>query len=309
MFAKRKEGSNSARERQPKRSVSESFRRNNVVISKSQREIAARQQSVTQRQQDSKKRQIRHARRIRALVLVVIVLVAIVGYRMRINSVSLSSNASAKLPTETQALYEKNILESYANHTIAGQSWLLDHAALEQDVKSKFSEVEWVEFSSAAPFSSALKANMRFRKPVFTWKDASGQQQFVDKNGVLFAKNLDPSVDVKKLIAIEDQSGVVLDAGSSVLTETLVQFVGQLHAKLPPLYGNRAVVSRVIVPRSTREVQAQIKGQNYLIKFNSNRNIDEQLGELKTLLAYLKASNSTPGAYIDVRTAHKAFYK
>lgn len=118
-----------------------------------------------------------------------------------------------------------------------------------------------------------------------------------------------PSVPTTKLIRIEDQSGVVLEEGSSVLTSQLVQFVGQVHSKVPQLYGEGTTVSKVIIPRSTREVQIQVANQPYLIKFSSTRNLDEQVGELGQLLVYLKQNNITPSSYIDVRTAHKAFYR
>lgn len=312
MFRKKQKNTqsfSSQRSRQPARASSESFRRNAVVISSSQREVAARQQSVTQRQLDFKKSTHRRQRRFRVALALAAGLFVILAWRMNLSTVSMESNASSRLSSEQKTLYEAAILKSYKSHAIAGQWWLADSTALETKLLRQFPEIERISFSSSAPFGNALNADVRFRKPVFSWKDASNTEQLVDKNGVLFAKNLDPGVNTAKLIKIEDQSGVVLESGSPVLTTQLVQLIGQLHAKLQSLYGKDAKVSRVIIPVSTREVQVQVDGQPYLIKFSSVRDLDQQVGELNSLVAHLKSKNITPTQYIDIRLEHKAFYK
>lgn len=310
MFRKKTDQSfASVRARQPRTGLGEAFRRNNVVISRSQREMAARQQSVTQRQQDRKKQQARQKTRNKLLAAVGAALLLLIGYRMQITAVRLTTNASSKLTTELSDQYQASILRSYRQHTIAGQVWLLDEVGLKEALMKQYPEIERMSVSSSAPFSTLLKVDIRFRKPVFTWKDVGNTQQFVDSSGVLFSRNLDPSVQVSKLTPIEDQSGVALDAGTSVLSTQLVQFVGQLHTQLPSVYGDGATVSRVIIPRSTREVQVQLSSQPYLIKLNSTRSLSDQVGELRLLLTYLKNKNSVPTAYIDLRTPHKAFYK
>lgn len=299
----------SVRARQPKATLGESFRRNNVVVSRSQREMAAYRQSVTQRQQDRKKQLARLKARHQALGVIVFVLIAGLLYRQRLTAVEMTSNAGAKLSSPAQQQYQASIMQAYQNQTIASQAWLLDKTGFKAQLLKQYPEIERIEVSSSAPFQSSLKADLRFRKAVFTWKDASNTLQFVDGSGVLFSKNLEPSVSATKLIQIEDQSGAVLDTGTSVLSAQLIQFVGQLHTQLPPLFSANSKVTRVIIPRSTREVQVQMSTQSYLIKFNSTRPLAEQIGELGSLLNYLKVNNIAPSAYLDLRIAHKAFYK
>lgn len=289
--------------------LNESFRRNNVVISKSQRELAQRQQSVTQRQLDMKKTAARRRVRHQVIGCIILVLLAALAYRMNIGTVALSSNASSRLSGDQQEVYENTLLKAARSNTILGQSWLLDEEALNRELQKRYPEVERVSVSSSAPFSTSLRTEVRFRQPVFIWQDATQTEQFIDKNGILFAKNLDPTVSTKKLTRIEDQSGVVLDPGSSVLTSRLIQFVGQLHSKVPPLYGAGHTITKVIIPKSTREVQIQVTNQPYLIKLSSTRTLDEEVGELRQLLAFLKEKQVTPTAYIDIRIPHKAFYK
>lgn len=309
MLRKKKTNISSTRRRQPTATSTESFRRNNIVVSKSQRETAARQQSVTQRQYDLKKKLAYQKARNRLIVLLMLSLVIFIGYKMRITTVELTSNASTKLPAAEKLMYQNDLFELYKKHTIAGQVWLLDEDALRRDVTERYPEIEWIDISNSVPFRSALKADIRFRKPVFTWKDVSKVDLFVDSNGVLFDKNRDPTVKVATLIKIEDQSGVTLTAGTSVLTKNLIEFVGQLHTQIPPLYGPDAKVTRVVIPRSTREVQIQVTGKNYFIKLSSARSLEDQVGELGSLLQYFKASGVEPVEYVDLRVANKAFYK
>lgn len=308
-MSKHKKQTDLTRSRRPSATVNESFRRNNVVVSKSQREVAQRQQSVTQRQLDLKRSLTRKRARNKFIAVTAAALLILLFFRMSADSVSLDSNASSRLKAEQTTTYKAAVLEGYRANTLFGQTWLLDNKAFSKDITDKYPEVEHVDITTLAPLKRDIQADIRFRKPVFIWRDASQTDQFVDKNGVLFSKNLDPSVNVKKLIRIEDQSGVVLEEGSSVLTEQLIQFVGQLHSKVPQLYGAGNSITRVIIPRSTREVQIQVSNQPYLIKLSSVRNIDEEVGELRDLLAFLKQGNITPAAYIDVRVPHKAFYK
>jgi len=309
MARKKKQTTESVRSRRPARTLDGSFRRNNVVISRSQKEVAARQRSVTQRQVEKKhirqKRQQRH----KVMLAACVIIVGLFLYQSTIRSVAIASNASTKLSDEQQVSYELSLRQIYRSHTVAGQSWSSDSNAVKQDFLDMYPEVEWVSLKTHTPFSSTLKADIRFRSPVFTWKDASGVRQYVDQNGVLFSKNMDSNINTESLIQIEDKSGVVLKAGSPVLTNNLIAFVGQLHTVVPQIFGNDVKISNVIIPKSTREVQLKVSGKPYVIKFNSFRDIEGQVGELKGLLKYLDSQKIVPQQYIDLRVEHKAFYK
>lgn len=308
MFQKKKPLNSSIRSRRPAPTVNESFRRNNVVVSKKQREIASRQQSVTQRQLEKKQQAARRKNRLLLIAFVLVVGVTFFFYKSRITTVTLSSNASSRLKQAEKLKYEQDILTEYKASSVFNQPWLTDHSVIISSLQKKYPEIERITFDTTF-LSSSLKAEIRFRKAVFTWKDASNAEQFVDQNGVLFSENLDPTVNANKLISVEDQSGVVLEAGTPVLTENLIKLVGQIYGKVPQLYSKDSRVERIIIPRSTREVQIQVTNQPYFIKFNSFRNLDEQVGELKALLSHINAAGVVPSTYIDLRVAHKAFYK
>lgn len=307
MFKKNKKTPNS-RPRNSNRSSTESFRRNNTVISRSQREMEQRQQSVTQRQFDRKKKESKSRIKKQMTAIICIGLLAFLAQRMKISNVKIESNASSKLSSQEANEYSRTILQAYNKNTVFGQSWTLDQAGMIEFIKSEFPELRTIETGSKVPFSTTMNTELIFRKAIFTWQDASKKIQFIDADGVLFDKNLDSSVDSKKLIAIEDQSGTVLEPGNPVLTTGLVKFIGGVHGAIKPVFAGKNI-SKVIIPKSTREVQVQVTDIPYLVKFSSQRSVGQQISELTVLLSWLKQRNITPASYIDLRLQHKAFYK
>ena len=307
MFKKTKNQPNN-RPRNTNRNSTESFRRNNTVISRSQREMEQRQQSVTQRQYDRKKQESNTRIKRKVIAIICLALILFVAQRMRISDVKIDSNASSKLSKQQAETYGSSILKDYNKNTLLGQYWTLDEVGMNEAVKSEFPELKSVKFDSKVPFSTIMNSELTFRKAVFTWQDASGKIQFIDSDGVLFDKNLDGTVDTKKLVAIEDQSGTVLEPGNPVLTTGLVKFIGSIHGAIKPVFGGKNI-SKVIIPKSTREVQIQMTDVPYLVKFSSQRSVEQQISELTVLLSWLKQKNITPVSYIDLRLEHKAFYK
>lgn len=297
-----------ARTRQSRTVSGESFRRNVVVFSKEQKELTRQQQSVTQRQIERKRSEVK--KRIRRYVILVVACTAtiLLAIRMIPSRVELSTNASNKLSTSQKQQYEAAWLDLFKQNAPLGQYWLLDEVKLEESILRANPEVQDITLSSTVPFGTDLAISVRFRRAVFTWRDATGELRYVDKDGVLFSKELDASVNAKNLISIEDQSGTVLDPGNPVLTTDLVKFVGRLHDQIKTVYP-RKTIAKVIIPISTREVQIQVGDMPYLIKFSSERELVEQIHELDVLVKHLAVQTIQPTAYIDVRIPGKAFYK
>lgn len=298
----------SVRPRQVRPTVDASFRRNAAFVSKSQREKTDQQRTATERQLLQKKHRTQRRLKMRLMAAAFCMLMVGVLAVFRVHSVEIRSNASSKLGGEKTTLYQEKIKSSALKHTTFGQSWLLDTAALTQSVYDEFPEIAHISLTKNPPLYQNLVATIRFRTPVFTWVDAQHIRQYVDAEGVLFTKNLDSGVQDDALVTIEDQSGVVLAAGDTVLTKEIVAFIGKLHTVLPPLFGD-AKIEKVIIPTATREVQVKMSNTPYIIKFSSVRPLEEQTGELQLLLQHLQGSGVVPAAVIDMRVPHKAFYK
>lgn len=286
-----------------------SFRRNNPVVSRSQRLVAEHKRSVTQRQFEKTRADKRRQLKRRVVVIAVTVILAALALRMMVGVIEPTVKSQFSLSAGDAAAYREKLTQLGKANSVARQSWTMDNAKISSEFIREFPEVKAIKIINHRPWRGSIEAEITFRTPIFTWLDASKARQFVDSEGVLFSVNRDKRVDETKLIHIEDQSGTVLDAGTSVLTASLMQFVSEIYNQVPPLYGKDAKIKRVIVPVATREVQIQLEGLPYVIRFNAGRGAGEQTTELKSLLALLNSNRITPSAYIDLRVKQKAFYK
>lgn len=295
------------RQRQSRAKSPEPFRRNTVVISRRQRELAARQQSVTQRQIDKKRALERRGKRFRFSVAILAFVAVCAVWWLSAAAVHVKTADSTTLTGEKQQFYDRSLYQILLKLVPLGQTWLLDNTAYSQAVVKEHPEIVEVRLERSLN-SRTPKVITTFRRPVFIWTDASRSRQYVDDKGVLFSNTVLDEASLSKLLVIEDQTPVPAESGSTVVGSKLVATAGQLPEKLRPLYNN-AEIESVILPPAPRQIHIKLKGVPYYIKFSSERTLDAQIGELGTLLNFLKGQGITPAEYIDIRIADKAFYK
>lgn len=287
----------------------ETFRRNTVVVSRSQREVAERKQSVTQRQIDAKKRRNQKRARRQSIVVITTIVVFSLSYRMRIAHVStIPQDPSVTIPSGSNTAYEDSV-QSYLDSQIPlRQSWLINADKLSVFMKQKHPEVKHVYVQSKNPIQTGVTIRLDFRKPIFSWQGIDGSVRYIDSSGVLFTTNYYRGIDVKKLPKVEDQGSGSSTSGAVIATEQLTKIISDIYRDLPTLYNTKRV-ERVVLPQSAREIQAYVQGIPYYITFSSDRTVSTQIGELKVLLSFLAQNGVTPSQYIDLRVPHKAFYK
>jgi cell division septal protein FtsQ len=283
------------------------FRRNSVVVSKKQREVADHKQSVSQRQIDSKKRRRAQLVKRRIITASLLALAVFLVLRFQITGFAVRPEPGIVLTNETKVGYEETMINYAATHSPLKQIWLLDKVALTSFTINKHPEISKIDLSASQPLSTEVDSKLFFRKPIFIWEGV-GETYFIDEEGVLFSKNMFKEQKLDSLPKIEDQGGVAPDPGQTVLTETIVSDIAQIYSLLPKLYPENKV-NKIILPPAAREIKARLNGVPYVIKFSTERSIGEQVDELQQLLAFLKSSNVTPGAHIDLRIPSKSFYK
>lgn len=296
------------RQRQSNTTIDSSFRRGNAVPSRRQlQEKQARQLSL-QRQETLIQKVNRQRRRHKSLAIVAGLLLIAVLFRLSVSGVNVK--ATYALPESKKVQYEKHLLGYVGEHAPFKQGWLVNKAAMEKDFLTAFPEVSAVAFSSRAPIITTWGARLEPRTPLFSWSDVSKEQRYLDSSGTLFVDNY-TSVKAKDIIAVKDESGAVLDSGSSALAGTTTATIGELPIQLKPLYPKlkSKVIKQVVIPSSTRELRVYIEGERYYVKISTERPLGEQTGELKQVLGHLKRVKKTPTQYIDVRLKNKVFYK
>jgi len=296
--------------RRPPTAVDGSFRRNNAALSSSQREQRARQQAQSQRQLSLQNRIEKHRRRFRLYLFVVLGVVLLLGFRLMIGEVNVASNTT--IPDAKKASYEAFIQKTMLENAVLRQIWLVDNQALAGEVRKEFGEIREISVGQTALLRSDLTATLEFREPVCVWRDASKETRFLDAEGVLFDVNY-TEINSKELPVIEDESGLVFDAGATVISKNTKEFIGSLPEAMNSglLEGIKQAGSfkKISIPNTIRELHVYPKNASYYIKFDTSRGVGGQVEELRTLLSYLKKKNIAPKQYVDVRLEGKAFYK
>jgi len=147
----------------------------------------------------------------------------------------------------------------------------------------------------------SLKATVLMKIPVLVWV-TGGQRYEVDSQGKVMGQITTPS----GLPAVNDGSNLPVKAGDQIVTARFSAFVSGLAVGLKGLGGLSAV--SYDVKETTNDLYVKVSG-GYTITFDSERSASEQLGDLKTLLAYLQRQHKKPKEYIDLRIAQRAYYK
>ncbi len=138
--------------------------------------------------------------------------------------------------------------------------------------------------------------------------NASNGSYILDSNGraLLPSGGLDSSTR-DTLPTVVDQSGLEVTLGKQILPAKNIEFittvVGQLEAR-------KVKVSSMTLPPSASQLDAQIEGKPYYVKFNLQSNdARRQAGTFLATQAQLQRKNTLPSKYIDVRVEGRAYYQ
>lgn len=108
------------------------------------------------------------------------------------------------------------------------------------------------------------------------------------------------------LPTIRDDSGLIPEPGKSGLPRHTIQTVTEL-LRLAASTG--LDVESMVLPVAPNEVNMNIRGTTYLVKFSLDHDPRQGIGALIALRDKFKSENITPNTYVDLRIPDKAFYK
>jgi hypothetical protein len=196
--------------------------------------------------------------------------------------------------------YQQSIYHYFDDHPFERFGFMLRPADLEAQVVRDHTEVLAVAIQRDW-YGGNVQFNLTFRHPLLVWKTGS-KQFYVDAQGIAFSYNhfTEPTV------AVTDQSGIPPDSAGVVASTRFIRFLGQIVAAVNS-YG-KGTVTTIIIPPATREVDLKLSGREYLIKTNTDRDPLQEAEDIANALKYFDQKNIKP-QYVDVRVAHKAFYK
>lgn len=209
-------------------------------------------------------------------------------------------HASAGTHNPDIGSYQRSMYQYFGDHPFERFGFMLRTADMEAYLKSQHSELAGAAIDRDW-YGGNVKVSLSFRQPLLTW--LSGDKRFyIDGQGTAFTYNhfAEPA------LTLNDQSGLPADNTGVVASSRFVRFLGRLVGAVNGY--KQGKVSEVIVPQSTREIDLRLEGRDYIIRTNSDRDPLQQAEDIANTLNYLDAHKLKP-EYVDVRVAHKAFYK
>ncbi len=291
--------------RQPKASSDAQgyvFRRSRTLTGTTSSKVVAgaqsRSQLKTARLQAHELHQLRN--RILRILAVLVVCIALLSYVVAsyVADISLVYLQPGNQPGGT--VYQQAVLSYFAKHPFERFTFALNQKQFMDTLMHEHPELSSID--SDAGFFGGTKFIMTFRRPILTWQSA-GHTFYVDNQGVAFSYDHFGG----KYVAVSDQSGISPAAsGGAIATNSFINFLGKVVGAVNR--GGRGVVTDIVIPAATREVDLKLQGRGYPIKTHTDRDPLQQAQDILNALKWLDDRKVTP-QYVDVRVSGKAYFK
>lgn len=278
--------------RRPEAPVQSSFKRYRTLIAP---KVA---QESSER---SKKRSLVVTRR---RVVGLFVIVGLAGVLMTIilfQFVGIVKVASVDPAIKPDKSYQETIEQYYRAHPVERLRFLLDTQRLRTVIQTNHHEVSDMDLQPVAIGEAQFVLN--FRQPTASWK-IDGKQQYVDQDGVIFARNYYQKPGVK----IIDKSGLqrTNSSGGAVASRSFLSFTGRLVG-----YGERyrLPIESVTIPRNAiRNIEVKFANKPYTVKMNTGSEVGEQFEDTQRSMEWIGSHKSNVKS-IDVRVSRRAAYR
>jgi len=246
--------------------------------------------------------------RLGLLVLVVALIASAVSI------ISLSNNAKVlSVDGEDKAffLHDQAEYQSTASQLLASSIWnrnkiTVDTNKVESELKRQFPELSTVSVTLPLLGHRPI-VYIQAAQPAIIL--TAGNYSFVlDGNGRALLRSGSVSFfSSLGLPVVLDQSGLDPKVGRVALAGSSVEFIQTVVAQLKE---KKQSVATVKLPAGTSQLDVQVRGQSYYIKFNLQSNdARRQVGTYLATQDWLASKNQTPSQYIDVRVEGRSYFK
>lgn len=196
--------------------------------------------------------------------------------------------------------YTQTIYRYFDDHPFERFGFLLRAPEFEAHIIKNHAEIQAIGVERAW-YGGGVNFTVAFRQPLLVWKTGASQF-YVDAQGVAFTYNhfAEPA------LVVNDQSGIPPDQTGVVASMRFIRFLGQIVGAVNG-YG-LGEVEQVVIPAATRQIDLKLKGREYIIKTNTDRDALQEAEDIANALKFFDRKNIKP-QYVDVRVGHKAFYR
>lgn len=292
--------------RQPKPGTDDQgyvFRRSRTLTGTTSPNVTAgaesRSQLKTARLQAHELHQVR--KRILRILFVLVAGIAILSYLVAsyISTVHISYPQPGTQPPSV--VYQQTIGDYFSQRPLERFSFALNAQQLSSALTAAHPELLSVDIDKGV-LGHGTNFILQFRKPILVWTTA-GQQFYVDNQGIAFQYDHFGG----KYVSVSDQSGLSpSQSGGTVASNSFINFLGKMVGAVN--VGGRGMVTDIIIPAATREVDLKLQGRGYPIKTHTDRDPLQQAQDILNTLKWFDDHKITP-QYVDVRVAGKAYYK
>lgn len=240
-------------------------------------------------------------------ILLVVVIVSI------FNALTLSANPKVLPLNGSKGSFLRDLSDYQAagHDFIASSFWnrnkvTVNTSKISQQLLDRFPEL------SGASVTVPLVAN----RPIIYVQSAQPVVIVVARNGAfvvgntgkaLLRANDAAALQKYKVPTVTDQSGLKLQVDRQALPVKNVQFI---QTVITQLGAKQYSIASMTLPASASELDVQIAGQPYIVKFNlESDKARQQAGTFIATIEYLKKQNAVPAKYIDVRVDGRAYYQ
>ncbi len=231
-----------------------------------------------------------------------------------VNILSLSTKPKI-LPLEGDKskafLSSPEIYENFASQELQSSVWNRNKLTVNTgDVSEKLVQ-QFPELSSASLTVPLLAHRpiiyVQPAEAVIIVKARNGAFVVADNGKALIRANSADDLAKYKLPVLDDQSGLKLQVGRQALQSKDVAFI---QTVLKELSAKQYTVSGMSLPATSSELDVQLAGQPYIVKFNlQSDTARQQAGTFIAMINNLSKQNQTPSKYVDVRVNGRAYYQ
>jgi hypothetical protein len=241
-----------------------------------------------------------HRRRLGASFVIVLGVAVVLFVLVQQFTAQVLVTASPDPTLQLDSSYQQTVQQYLTAQPFERFRFALNSSHLQSYIKAINPEVRTISVDGSAGFGTS-RFIISLRQPIVGWS-INGHQQYVDSTGVAFNKNYYPSPAVQ----VVDNSGIQVTQGQAVASNRFLGFVGQVVGLARTQH---LMPTKVVIPTgTTRQIELQLQGLPYVVKFSIDRPAGEQVEDMVRSVKWFQSHGISP-QYIDVRVSGRAFYQ
>lgn len=232
-----------------------------------------------------------------------------------INVLTLSSQAKVVIRDGSgdaaKLLREPNEYEAAASKALAGSVWnrnkiTVDTGSVTQELQAAFPEIANVSVSIPWLAHRPI-VKIQPARPAVILSTADGAYLLDDRGVALSSANTAADLGAQDVPSIDDQSGLKVAVGEQAMPGAHIRFIEVVTKQIA---AQGYAVASFRLPVASSQLDTLIANEPFFVKFNLQSNTPrEQAGTFLATVKKLKADNTVPRQYIDVRVAGRAYYQ